>query len=198
MKKYFAALFVFVALGAAPINALADASPSPLPVIVATLQTQAAQTTVDTATFLGSIFSFVMTHGGLGMPVEIMCICLLLIASMKVTVLDKLIWNHLGAAQPLLPPLLGLVVGLIMVKLNGPISIAAIIAFLGSGAGAIAVHELLDSIKAFPGLGPVYVSVISTVEGYLGGVPVGVNDQAAAVALAPVTATTATVATPSA
>lgn len=146
---------------------------SGLPVIVNTLQTQAAQATVDTDSFLGSILDFILHHGGLGTPLLIACICLILIASMKVTVLDSLFWDHLGRLQAFVAPVLGIIVGLIMVHMSGPITLAAIVTYAGSGAGAVVIHELLDALKGMPGLGTFYVNVIQFLEDRLGGNPVG-------------------------
>lgn len=165
-------IFLLFVLSALSI-AFADPSPSPsgLPPIVASLQAQAGAAAVDGGAFLGSILQFVQSHGGLGMSLMIACVCLLAIASMKVTILDNLIWNKLGKLQILLPPALGIVVGLILVHLNGPLTLAAVCTYAASGMGSVYLHELLDAAKVIPGLGAGYVSLISAVEGALGGTP---------------------------
>lgn len=174
------AAFSFAAL--APISAMSDtSSPSPSPSasvsgvpLVASLQALAGQTTVDTGSFLSAVLQFILHHGGLGTPLTIACICLLVIASVKVSFLDSLLWDKLGYAQAFVAPVLGLVVGFIMLGVNGTtLTLAAVFTFLGSGAGAVGLHELLDAVKGIPGLGTAYVNIITAIENFLGGNPQG-------------------------
>jgi hypothetical protein len=120
-----------------------------------------------TADFLSQVLSVIQGFGGMAWQMKITSIVLLLMASMKVSLLKPL-WQRLGGAQAWLAPLLGLVVG--VVSMN-PFSWAGLVAYVSAGVGAIAAHELLDGLKKIPKLGPVYVRVIEITERLLGGKP---------------------------
>jgi hypothetical protein len=87
---------------------------------------------------------------------------------MKVSSLSSF-WDKLGSAKVWLAPILGLVLGILLLGTNGQISLAGIFAYIGSGAGAILLHQLLDSLKNAPWIGPAYVGIINIIEGVLPG-----------------------------
>lgn len=116
--------------------------------------------------FLMQVFAAIKALGGLSWVMKIASIITLIIASMKVSFLNDLLWAKLGAFKAWAAPVLGLIAGIIMLPHLG---LAEVFAYISAGAGAVIFHELLDSIKAIPGLGPVYVTVINLIEGALGG-----------------------------
>lgn len=145
-------------------------SPSATPNAVSALadSVQSSQA-INSDSFVGDVMSVIdQWKGGIPLGLKIACVVLLLIASMKVSFIAPL-WNKLGNFQAFMAPLLGLILGLTLLGSGGPITIAAIFAYLASGAGAIALHELLDAIKAIPGIGTAYVAIINVIEGALGG-----------------------------
>ena len=118
--------------------------------------------------FLGQVLQAILSFGGLSWMAKVSSVIMLIIASMKVSVLNQWIWSKLGAFQAWLAPILGLVAGVINVLVGGG-NFASVLAFMTAGAGAIILHELLDTIKAIPGLGAFWVQIITGIEKYLGG-----------------------------
>jgi hypothetical protein len=106
--------------------------------------------------------------GGLAWSMKIAVIVMIVIGLMKISSLSGL-WAKLGSAQAWLAPGLGLLLGVLTLGASGTLSWSGIFAYMGSGAGAIALHELLDAVKAIPGLGTAYVSIINFIEGVLPG-----------------------------
>lgn len=158
-------------------------APTPLPSVIAALQGFAVQPTVQSVDFFTALTQSFVAFGGASWALKVTMIIMLLIASMKVSFLDKLIWDKLGRAQALVAPLLGLIGGLLVMGLQSNITLPGIFAYLAAGAGAIGLHEILDWAKAIPGLGAGYVSLINSIEGALGGNPVGTQDAKTATAL---------------
>lgn len=170
MRVFFAvlALTFFAAIPAA----FPDASPVPAVNIVAGIaQANQAAPALDPGAFLTQVLQVVQGLGGMSWILKIAAILMLIIASMKVSILDDLIWNKLGKLQIWLAPILGLVLGILMLASGGSISLPGVFAYMSAGAGAVALHEILDLIKGIPGIGPAYVAVINLVEGALGGTP---------------------------
>lgn len=127
-------------------------------------------TVVDPSDFLTQVLSVIQKFGGLSWMMKVSAVTLLLISSMKVSFLKTLIWDKLGEAQAWIAPILGLIAGIMGLGAGGiAVTGASIFAYVMSAGGAVIFHELLDSVKAIPGLGAVYVSMISFVESLLGG-----------------------------
>lgn len=122
-----------------------------------------AEDAVPADDFLKAVFAAVAGFGGLPWAGKVASICLLLVASMKVSFLAPL-WDKLGAAKVFVAPVLALVGGLLSM---GQITMAGAIAYMLAGAGAVALHQMLDAIKAIPGLGSMYVAVIDLVSSLL-------------------------------
>jgi len=164
--RYALELFFFFAL-AALISAVAHAvSPSPSPIPVSVVPSD--PTTLDA--FSVQVLGTIGKLGGLSTMLKISAVIMLVIASLKVSVLNKLVWSKLGPVQIWAGPVLGLLAGILglgagSVKLSLPL----VFAYITAGGGAVFVHEILDLVKAIPGLGPIYVQLISVVEGALGG-----------------------------
>lgn len=164
MKKLFGLLCLLAILC---VSALADSSSSSGLAGLAG-QVQGA-TSLTTDSFFADVLAVIgYTKGGVPLGVKIAGYTLLLIALMKVSFLASF-WAKLGKFQAVAAPVLGLALGLSLLSAGGPLTGATIMAYLASGAGAIAVHEILDMIKAIPGLGSIYVTIINFIEGILGG-----------------------------
>lgn len=126
---------------------------------------------VPVSDFLQQVFSVISGLGGLSWALKVSAIILLVVASMKVSILRLYVWDKLGGFKAVVAPLLGLAAGLIANFGNGqPLSLAGLLAYVLAGAGAIALHELLDALKGIPGAGEVYRSVIDFLMRLLGGV----------------------------
>lgn len=119
--------------------------------------------------FFAQVLDFLQKAGGLSLMLKVSGGILLLIASMKVSFMNKILWSKLGGAQTWVAPILGLIAGVLGLGSAGPVSAASVFVYITAGAGAIMFHELLDTVKAIPGIGPLWVSVISIIEGFLGG-----------------------------
>jgi hypothetical protein len=129
-----------------------------------------ADATVVTPTdFLKLVSDTVQSFGGLSWMLKVAAVITVLISSMKVTFLNGLVWSKLGKAQAWVAPILGLVGGLVGLAGHGPLTLQSAFAFLSAGAGAIILHELLDTVKALPGIGPVWVGLIDAIEKATGG-----------------------------
>jgi len=111
--------------------------------------------------FFSQVSQAVSQFGGMSWMLKIASICLLIVASMKVSFLAPL-WEKLGALQTWVAPVLGLIAGVL--SLGTGLSFPSAIAYIFAGAGAVLLHQLLDSVKAIPGLGAIYVSIISFIE----------------------------------
>lgn len=145
-------------------------SVSPSPAIVAPVAAPAPVVAAPVANdFLSQVIQVVKSWGGLATMLKISVIIALLIASMKVTILNKLVWSKLGAFKVYLAPVLGLIGGVLSLGVGGPVTLASVFAYMSAGAGAVFLHEILDSLKAIPGLGEIFVSAINAIEGALGG-----------------------------
>lgn len=120
--------------------------------------------------FLTQVIEVIKNIGGVTTLLKISLVVTLLISSMKVTFLNDLIWSKLGAFKVYAAPILALIVGICSIGANGsPMSWALVFAYLTAGGGAVFLHEILDTIKAIPGLGPIYVTIINLISGLLGG-----------------------------
>jgi hypothetical protein len=127
-----------------------------------------ADETVPVDSFLTQVLNFVKSAGGMPWTLKVAGVVLLVVASMKVSFM-KPIWDKLGAAKAWLAPLLGFVGGFLSLAVDGTVTLPALVAYSFAGAGAVVLHELLDSIKAMPGLGAMWISVIGVIQGLLGG-----------------------------
>lgn len=120
--------------------------------------------------FLQGVLQAISSFGGMSWVLKISSVITLVIASMKVSLLNQYVWAKLGSFQAWVAPILGIVVGILSILASGgTLTVPTLLAYFSAGAGAIILHELLDTIKAIPGLGSVYVGVIDFIEMTLGG-----------------------------
>lgn len=123
---------------------------------------------VDTVEgFFSQVLTFVKQFGGLPWVLKVAGIAAILISTMKVSVLRELIWDKLGNAKVWAAPLLGLLFG--VASLGSNLNWASALAYVSAGAGAIILHELLDSVKGIPGIGSIWLSIIEVIQKILGG-----------------------------
>ena len=115
----------------------------------------------DDLAFLSQVLNYIDQFGGLKWMGQVAGGIAIIISSMKVSFLHKL-WDKVGSFKAYVAPVLGLIAGVLSLGVNPEqeISWAAVMAYVTAGAGALIVHELLDAVKAIPGLGKIWVSVI--------------------------------------
>ena len=161
LKKY-----VFTGVAASSVLLMSQAVFADVAGIGSAASAIISATSLSWGSFLDDILGAVQGFGGLGWSLKIAVIVLALIGLMKITSLSSF-WDKLGSAQSLLAPALGLVFGVLMLGSNGTITLCGVFAYIGSGAGAILLNELLNAVKAIPGLGSTYISIINMIEGFI-------------------------------
>ena len=129
-----------------------------------------AQDVVLPADFFSQVLQAIKDFGGLSVLLKISAVITLIVSSMKVSYLNQLIWSRLGSLQVYLAPVLGLIGGALGLGVGGvPVTAASVFAYVSAGAGAVFIHEILDTLKKIPGIGPVYVTIIDLISGALKG-----------------------------
>lgn len=109
---------------------------------------------------LGVVKSF-MT-GGASWQVKVAALIMLIVSSMKVTVLNQWFWSKLGRFQIWLAPALGLVGGVVNALQGGKWT--DVWQYVAAGGGAVFLYELLDLIKIIPGIGSIWITIINLIE----------------------------------
>lgn len=170
MKNFLLTTILLFTICSSPALAQSTPTPSAALSISSMATTVQNSATITTDSFLGQVMD-VLTQwsGGIPLGLKIACVVLLIIASMKVSFLNQLIWSKLGKFQAIAAPVLGLILGLTILGTGGPVTMPVLLAYLASGSGALALHEILDMIKGIPGIGSAYVTIINLIEGALGG-----------------------------
>jgi hypothetical protein len=112
------------------------------------------------------VVTFIKGFGGLSWMSKVAGITAILISTMKVSVVRKYTWDRLGGLKVWLAPALGLVFGIF--SLGSDLSFASGLAYVSAGAGAIILHELLDSLKELPKIGKAWTTIIGVIEMILG------------------------------
>lgn len=125
--------------------------------------------TVTLAEFVAQVMRTSETIGDLPTMLKISAVITLLVSSLKVTAFRRLIWERLGAGQVLVAPTLGLLAGLVGLGTTGPVTLPIVLTYVMAGGGAVFLHELLDALKALPGLGAAYIRAIELIQRALGG-----------------------------
>jgi hypothetical protein len=120
--------------------------------------------------FLAELFRVIEGMGGAPGMVKISAIITLLLSSMKVSVLNKVVWQKLGPAKAWAAPSMGLAAGIAgLVASGAPLTLPVLVAYFSAGSGAIVLHQLMDSLKQVPGIGGAYLRVIESASKWLGG-----------------------------
>lgn len=119
------------------------------------------------AGFFSQLLEFIKAMGGMGWMAKIAAVCMLIVAATKVSFISPL-WNKLpNLVKTLLAPMIALIGGLL--AMGSDLTWASAMAYVGAGAGAIVLHEILDGIKTIPGIGLAYVTIIDLIGALLGG-----------------------------
>lgn len=126
-----------------------------------------AQGVTSPSDFLTQVVAFVQSLGGMSTLLKISGAIMLVIASLKVSILNTWIWSKLGNIQIWVAPVLGLIAGIL--SLGTGLTLPAAFAYITAGAGAVYLHEIMDLVKSIPGIGSIYVSIINFLESVLGG-----------------------------
>lgn len=123
-----------------------------------------AQVVADpNADFFSQLVVLIQGFGGFSWMAKVAGGCLLIIAATKTSFLAPM-WAKLPAlVQTLAAPVLALIAG--VVSMGSSLSLPAVLAYVVSGAGAVVMHEILDGVKGIPGIGSVYLAIISVLEG---------------------------------
>lgn len=116
--------------------------------------------------YLAQTLDAIKAFGGLPWMGKVASICFIIVGSMKVSFLRGLIWDRLGSAKAWVSVGLGLVGGILSLD---HVTVPAVLAYMGAGAGAIIIHQLLDLVKAMPGIGPFWIMVIDMIAKVTGG-----------------------------
>jgi len=130
---------------------------------------QAVVAPVAPQDFLSQVITAVKAMGGMSTMLKISAVIVLIIASMKVSIINQYVWSKLGTYQIWVAPVMGLIAGLLSVAGGGPVTLGKLFAYVAAGGGAVFMHEILDMVKTIPGLGAIYVTVINLIETSLGG-----------------------------
>jgi ABC-type uncharacterized transport system permease subunit len=121
-----------------------------------------------TADFVTLFLKDLNEFGGMSAVAKVSAVVMLLIASMKVNLINENLWNKLGDGwKTLVGPILAAVAGLVTLSMNGQLDLPHLMVWVTAGAGAVVLHEGLDRVKLIPGIGPTYVALINLVEGFL-------------------------------
>lgn len=154
---------VVVAPAAAPASVVATPA-----VVEHVVVVEASPDEIPVQGFAGQVLEAIAQFGGLPWMGKIALLITLLISSMKVTAIRQLLWDKLGGAKAWVGPGLGLILGILTLAMGGHLTLAGVLAWVSAGAGALILHELLDSLKKVPGLGAMWVSFIDLIMSYLG------------------------------
>lgn len=119
---------------------------------------------VPVADWLGQLLAVIKDFGASGMTwqVKAAAIIMLIVSSMKVSVLNDWFWSKLGKFQIWFAPALGLLAGIVNALSGG--SWSDVWAYVAAGGGAVFLHELLDLVKMIPGIGSMWISLINIIE----------------------------------
>lgn len=88
---------------------------------------------------------------------------ILIVSSWKVSFLKPL-WDKLGEKQEWVAPVLGLLGGVAALFVNGEFDLSLLLTSIAGGALAPYVHDLLDYLKAIPGIGKVWLTIIDIIK----------------------------------
>lgn len=122
-----------------------------------------AAITTEDMSFFEKFLEYVKTVKDLPLVLQISGAIVLIISTMKVSFIKPL-WDKLGEKQEWLAPALGLISGALMGFADGKFDWTVLFTYLFAGAGAPYLHDILDKIKAIPGLGQIWLTVIEVIK----------------------------------
>lgn len=119
--------------------------------------------------WLKQSMTMIQEFGGVNWIGKISIIMTLVTSSMKVSFLNQMIWSKIKHFQVWVAPLLAVGYCFSLKATEGKFpSMPELIAYFSAGAGAIILHEMLDSAKQIPWLGERWLSIIIMIESALG------------------------------
>jgi hypothetical protein len=126
----------------------------------------AGDESMPTDQFFSLILEAVKAFGGIPWTLKIASIITVVISSMKVSFIRPF-WEKLGWIKGIVAPLLGLLAGILLLTKEQSLTLPGVFAYMFAGAGAIVLHEMLDGVKAIPGIGDAFVSIINFLQNVL-------------------------------
>ena len=172
MKLVFTLIFCMVAFLSLTNVSAADAvdASSVVSAPVASTPVVSPEVNAD-VDFIKLLITDIKNFKSASLMLKISMIIMLIIGFTKVSIVRPL-WDKLGKAKVWAAPLLSLIGAFASTVMTGEkLTASVIFTFLVSGAGAVALYELLDSIRAIPGIGAVYIAIIDFLKSILGGAP---------------------------
>ena len=116
--------------------------------------------------FITQIFAAAQNLGGVSWMLKVAFGVMVLVGALKMTALAPF-WEKLGAFKAWAAPVLGMILGVLLLGAGGKLTLAGIFAYIGSGAGAVFLHQFIKTIKAIPGIGPIFTGILDAIEGTL-------------------------------
>ena len=115
---------------------------------------------MDWSGLLASVMSLWQSFPTLPLAGKIAGVLAIVIGLVKSSALQPY-WAKLGPWQALVAPVLGVVTAILSIQ---PLSWAGIWLGLSGGMLAVALSNVLNSVMAMPGVGPLWVSIIQIIE----------------------------------
>lgn len=98
----------------------------------------------------------------LGWQAGLMALLVLIVSTFKNTLLRKWLWDWAGEAKSVIPYVLAMLICLLAIP-QADWSFATVLLALTTGGGAVALHQLLDSLKAAPWIGEKYKWIVELI-----------------------------------
>ena len=119
----------------------------------------------DIGGMLGDLIKAIGDIKSVGWQAGVSGILVVIISTTKNSFLKQLIWDKLGWAKVMVAPVLAMIVVALTVQ---PFNAKAVLLALTTGAGAIALHQVLDALKDAPFIGETWKKVIDGIGKLLG------------------------------
>lgn len=125
-------------------------------------------------TVLQDFFGVIGNLKGMKWQMAVASIITVLISTLKVSAWRPL-WDKLGWFKGFLAPTLSVGSIVLIAWGTGQLSWGTLLVAITTGAGAVALHELLDAFKGIPGIGKVWVAIIEILGKLFGGKPASIE-----------------------
>lgn len=165
-KKMYSWLWAILPLMLlAPLMVFADGpAATGVPVVIPPVPPPVLVPTTELAEWVTQVFAlFGDLKGYVAWQFKAVAVIYVLIGSIKVSVLAPL-WDKLGKAKALVAPVLAMVAALFVTWGSGPLSLPTVFIALTTGAGALALADILGAVKQAPGVNPVWLAVVGFLE----------------------------------
>jgi hypothetical protein len=128
-----------------------------------------ADASVSVDQFMVQLLQSIQQLGGLSWVGKLSIVLTLVISSTKVSFLNQMVWSKLGNLKAWAAPCLAVAYCLTLKATEGRLPTPQeALAYFSAGAGAIILHELLDSLKSLPWVGVKAQAAIIFIESTLG------------------------------